>query len=83
MVDMAILNGINYFDTAWGYHNGNSELVIREALSGYPRSTFYLAHKFPGYDLSNIAPMAVMAVPDDKKTSDCTVEAVRASVPGR
>ena len=54
MVDTAILNGINYFDTAWGYHNGNSELVIGEALSRYPRERFYLADKFPGYDLSNM-----------------------------
>ena len=36
MVDTAIRNGINYFDTAWGYHNGNSELIIGEALSRYP-----------------------------------------------
>ena len=28
MVDYAIKNGINYFDTAWGYHNGESEKVI-------------------------------------------------------
>ncbi|MBR5180506.1 MAG: aldo/keto reductase, partial [Lachnospiraceae bacterium] len=54
MVDTAIRNGINYFDTAWGYHNGNSELVIGEALSRYPRESFYLADKFPGYDLSNM-----------------------------
>ena len=28
MVDYAIKNGINYFDTAWGYHSGESEKVI-------------------------------------------------------
>ena len=27
MIDYAYHNGINYFDTAWGYHDGNSELV--------------------------------------------------------
>ena len=54
MVDEAMSAGINYYDTAWGYHGGNSELVLGEALSKYPRETFYLADKFPGYDLSNM-----------------------------
>ena len=54
MVDEAMTAGINYYDTAWGYHGGNSELVMGEALSRYPRENFYLADKFPGYDLSNM-----------------------------
>ena len=54
MVACAIENGINYFDTAWGYHDGNSETVMGEALSRYPRESYYLATKFPGYDLSNM-----------------------------
>ena len=54
MVDTAMAKGINYYDTAWGYHNGNSELVMGEALSRYPREKYYLADKFPGYDLSNM-----------------------------
>ncbi len=45
--------GVNYFDTAWGYHGGNSETTVREALSVYPRESYYLADKFPGYDLAN------------------------------
>ena len=53
MVDYAMANGINYYDTAWGYHDGNSETVIGEAVSKYDRSSFYLTTKFPGYDLSN------------------------------
>ena len=53
MVDRAIHAGVNYFDTAWGYHAGNSETVLGKALSKYPRSAYYLADKFPGYDLSN------------------------------
>ena len=53
MVDYAMANGINYYDTAWGYHAGNSETVIGEALSKYDRSSYYLTSKFPGYDLSN------------------------------
>ena len=54
MVAYAMEHGINYFDTAWGYHSGSSELVMGRVLSAYPREKFYLATKFPGYDLSNM-----------------------------
>ena len=54
MVDEAMAKGINYYDTAGGYHGGNSEIVIGEALSRYPRDRFYIATKFPGYDVSNM-----------------------------
>ncbi len=54
MVDYALSHGVNYFDTAWGYHNGNSELVMGQALKKHPRESFYLATKFPGYDLANM-----------------------------
>ena len=54
MVDYAMSHGVNYYDTAWGYHDGNSELVMGEVLQSYPRDRFYLATKFPGYDLSNM-----------------------------
>ena len=53
MVDAAMAGGINYYDTAWGYHDENSELVMGRALARYPRDSFYLATKFPGYDPSN------------------------------
>lgn len=54
MVALAMDQGINYYDTAWGYHNGNSELAIGKALAAYPRDRFCLADKFPGYDLANM-----------------------------
>ena len=54
MIDYAMSQGINYYDTAWGYHNGNSELTVGRALHKYPRDSFFLADKFPGYDLSNM-----------------------------
>ena len=54
MVDYAMAHGVNYYDTAWGYHKGLSERVMGKALSKYPRENFYLATKFPGYDLSNM-----------------------------
>ncbi len=53
MVDAAMAGGVNYYDTAWGYHDGHSEVVLGKALSRFPRERFYLADKFPGYDLSN------------------------------
>lgn len=54
MIDYALAHGVNYFDTAWGYHSGNSELVVGKALARHPREDFFLADKYPGYDLSNM-----------------------------
>lgn len=54
MVDYAIEHGVNYFDTAYGYHNGNSEVALGKALARHPRESYYLADKFPGYDLANM-----------------------------
>ena len=50
LVDHAIKNGINYFDTAYRYHAGASETVMGDILSQYPRESFYLATKFPGFE---------------------------------
>ena len=44
-------HGINYFDTAYPYHNGDSERVIGKILSGYPRDSYYLATKYPGHQI--------------------------------
>lgn len=52
LIDYAMEHGVNYYDTAWGYHGGNSELVVGKALKRHPREKFYLASKFPGFDLS-------------------------------
>ena len=53
MVDYAMANGINYYDTAYGYHGGQSEIVMGRALGRYQRDSYYLATKFPGYSLQN------------------------------
>ena len=53
MVDTAMQSGVNYYDTAWGYHGENSEKVMGKALARHPRNSFYVATKFPGYDASN------------------------------
>ena len=54
MIDYCMKSGINYYDTAYGYHGGNSETVVGELLKNYDRESFYLASKFPGYDLGNM-----------------------------
>lgn len=53
MVDYALKNGVNYFDTAYPYHGGKSELVIGKALSKYPRDSFFLADKYPGHQIAD------------------------------
>ena len=49
MVDYALAHGINYFDTAFPYHDGQSEAVLGEFLSHYPRKSWMLADKYPGH----------------------------------
>ena len=47
LVDIALASGINYFDTAYVYHGGESEAFLGEALvSRYPRDSYYLADKY-------------------------------------
>lgn len=53
MVDYALENGVNYFDTAWPYHGGTSEISIGKALARYPRESWYLANKYPGHQVSD------------------------------
>lgn len=71
MVDYAMKNGINYYDTAWGYHSGNSEIVMGKCLKKYPRESFYLATKFPGYDLSNMTKVSEIF---EKQLEKCQVD---------
>ena len=47
IIDYAYANGVNYFDTAYGYHGGQSELFVGQALKKYPRESFFLASKMP------------------------------------
>ncbi len=71
MVAYAMEKGINYYDTAWGYHNGQSELVMGRLLNKYPRENYYLATKFPGYDLSNMDKVETIF---EKQLEKCGVE---------
>ena len=52
MTRYAMEKGINYFDTAYPYHGGTSEIVIGRALAEFPRESFYLATKYPGHQLA-------------------------------
>ena len=71
MLAYAMENGINYYDTAWGYHSGNSETLMGKLLKAYPRNSFYLASKFPGYDLSNMNKVAEIF---EKQLEKCQVQ---------
>ena len=42
MIDKAIAEGVNYIDTAYPYHNGDSEPFVGKVLRKYDRSTYYM-----------------------------------------
>ena len=71
MVRYAVEHGVNYFDTAYPYHGGMSEVVLGRALSAYPRESYYLATKYPGHPLSDsYDPAAVF----EEQLKKCGVE---------
>lgn len=71
MIDYAIAHGINYFDTAYPYHGGMSEIVVGRSLSRYPRESWYLADKFPGHQVAETYdPAAVF----EEQLKKCGVE---------
>lgn len=52
MVDAYMESGMNYFDTAYVYHSGLSECVVKDAIvARYPRESFTVATKLPGWML--------------------------------
>ena len=53
MVDYAIAHGVNYFDTAYPYHGGMSEICIGKALARHPRGEWFLADKYPGHQIAS------------------------------
>lgn len=55
MIDYAYENGVNYFDTAYPYHEGMSENFIGHALKKYPRESFFLTDKMPGWLIHSAA----------------------------
>lgn len=47
LIDAAIRNGVNYLDTAYPYHEGDSEPFMGRLLKRYDRKSVYLATKLP------------------------------------
>lgn len=55
MVDMYMETGFNYFDTAYVYHGGNSEKIVKEAITKrYPREAFTVASKLPAWCINSL-----------------------------
>ena len=74
MVDAAIEGGVNYFDTAYPYHGGKSEIAIGRSLARYPRESWFLADKFPGHqNVPGVEPLDPQTVFEDQ-LKKCGVE---------
>ena len=71
MVKYALEKGVNYFDTAYMYHGGNSEIVMGKVLNKFPRESYYLADKFPGFYKETFEDVAGTF---EKQLSKCGVE---------
>lgn len=71
MVQLALDSGINYFDTAWMYHGGNSETVMGRILRKHPRESYYLATKFPGFKADEVKDPALIF---EKQLEKCQTE---------
>ena len=71
MVDEAYAGGVRYFDTAYPYHDGESERVMGRLLKRYPRDSWYLADKYPGHQvLSDYVPGRIF----EEQLKKCGVE---------
>ena len=75
MVELSIEKGVNYFDTAYPYHSGESERIMGEILEKYPRDSYYLATKYPGHQVTkpndpNYDPKAVF----EEQLKKCKVD---------
>ncbi len=54
MIDTAMSAGVNYYDTAYPYHDGESEPFLGQVLKKYDRDGFYLATKLPCWSVESV-----------------------------
>jgi len=54
MMELCYESGINYYDTAYVYHGGESETFIAKALKKYPRDSYFIADKLPCWDCKSL-----------------------------
>lgn len=54
LLDRAIAAGVNYIDTAYPYHNGDSEPFVGKVLQKYDRNSYYLATKLPVWAIESV-----------------------------
>lgn len=72
MVDTAIASGVNYFDTAYPYHGGYSEISLGKSLARYPRESYFLVTKYPGHQIADsYDPAAIF----EEQLQKCAVDA--------
>lgn len=67
LIDYAYANGVNYFDTAKVYLDGQSEPTLGKSLKKYPRESYYIATKFSIWDFKNLSEVENMI--DDQLAS--------------
>ena len=53
MIHHAMANGLNYFDTAYPYHGGESEVFLGKVLPEFPRESYFLTSKLPIWKVEN------------------------------
>ncbi len=73
LIDYAYKHGVTYFDTAYMYHSGKSENFVGDALSAYPRDSFYLADKLPGWMVGDGGPAKAKEIFEDQ-LAKCKVD---------
>ena len=53
LIDTAMKSGVNYYDTAFGYHNEQSEVFVGDVISQYDRGSYCLTSKLPSWKISD------------------------------